>query len=534
MKKLKRYITSTLIILTISSKSNCVKAYDWAIPPQFYTYSNFSEGFANCGYYSYYIDYEGNTLYSYPESGPRYGSNFSYDLALGSLNPTGGGYKFYDKLGKSYDIDENIVPSTFSEGLSKFSIFLNDNVENCGFLNKDFNVFINPDYNYASDFSEGYSQIRKNDSPLFGYINRLGEMVIVPQFIDASNFSNGVAAVKSSNGLWGYIDYKGNYIIQPKYIDAMPFYDNYAIVSTDNRKGFIDISDNFIEVDTNIIYQNNFSEGVSVIEYSDKFGLINNKGEYVLKPEFEYLSNCNEGVIVGIKDNKYFLLDSSGNIIEEFKDAPLISDTNSIHYLNNSYENLLSAAIEVDGNIMWGYLKNPIALPSEWAKSEIQASFINGIVPHFIAYNYQNEITRKEFCVLIVKMIERTLDTTIPIENINIFEDTKDINISKLYYAGIINGTDNNNFAPNDFLTREEAARILMYTGIYMGVPLEKTDKYIYNDINEISDWAKEAVGILYHNNIMKGIEGDFLPKEIFTREQSIISVYRLYKKFKF
>jgi len=547
IRKLKKYMAFGTITFMMLSESNCVKAYDWSIPPQFGISADFSEGFASCELYSYYIDYKKNVLYDYPINGARFGQPFSYDLALGATSSTGHNYKFYDKLGNSYDIDEGMEPSSFSDGLALFSKYINGRFY-YGFLNKELKVCIEPIYELASDFEEGYAYVMQENDTLFGYINRFGEIVIEPQFEKALNFSEGMAAVKSPDGLWGYIDYKGNYIIQPKYTTARQFHDGYAVVSMEDKKGFIDINENFIEVKEikeDLDYQYDFSEGVSVIkchyDIADnglsstyRYGLINNKGEYILLPEYEYLSDCNEGTIIAVKDGKYFILNSSGNVLEEYKEAPLtpVDDITCKQYLSNSHENLISAAAERDDYIRWGYLKNPIAIPSDWAKDEIEASFINGIVPHSIAYNYQDKITRKEFCTLLVKMIERTLNSTIPIESMNVFEDTKDINILKLYYAGVIKGVDGNIFAPNDFITREQAARILMYAGVYMGVPYDKGNGNVYEDTDEISDWAKESVNLLYDNNIMSGTNNKFLPKENFTREQSIVSVYKLFKKF--
>lgn len=66
-----------------------------------------------------------------------------------------------------------------------------------------------------------------------------------------------------------------------------------------------------------------------------------------------------------------------------------------------------------------------------------------------------------------------------------------------------------------------------MYIGIYKCF-IKKTDRYIYNDINEVYDWAKKSSNVLYYNNIIKRIKNYFLTKERFIHEQSIVYVYRL------
>ena len=52
----------------------------------------------------------------------------------------------------------------------------------------------------------------------WGYIDKSGEYVIDPQFSDAMEFSEGLAAVLDPESeLWGYIDESGSYVIEPQF-----------------------------------------------------------------------------------------------------------------------------------------------------------------------------------------------------------------------------------------------------------------------------------------------------------------------------
>ena len=53
----------------------------------------------------------------------------------------------------------------------------------------------------------------------WGYIDRTGNVIIAPQFQQASEFSEGVAAV-NIDGKWGYIDQKGQIVIEPQFAFA--------------------------------------------------------------------------------------------------------------------------------------------------------------------------------------------------------------------------------------------------------------------------------------------------------------------------
>jgi predicted NUDIX family NTP pyrophosphohydrolase len=70
--------------------------------------------------------------------------------------------------------------------------------------------------NRGCAFSEGLAAILVNGE--FGYIDRSGKMVIVPQFDRASRFSGGLAEVQVVDARGyarGYIDKQGRYIWAP-------------------------------------------------------------------------------------------------------------------------------------------------------------------------------------------------------------------------------------------------------------------------------------------------------------------------------
>jgi hypothetical protein len=56
----------------------------------------------------------------------------------------------------------------------------------------------------------------------YGYIDRTGEWVIEPRFLEAKPFSEGLAPVRTENG-WGYIDICGIVVTPDRYQEAGPF-----------------------------------------------------------------------------------------------------------------------------------------------------------------------------------------------------------------------------------------------------------------------------------------------------------------------
>ena len=100
-----------------------------------------------------------------------------------------------------------------------------------------------------ADYSEGFAGIKVGDK--WGFMNRMGQYAISPQFDEVGFFSEGLAAVKVGIK-WGFVNAKGKWVIPP---------------------GFDGAGD--------------FSEGLAPAKIGERWGFINNKGEMVIKPQFQ-------------------------------------------------------------------------------------------------------------------------------------------------------------------------------------------------------------------------------------------------------
>ena len=90
----------------------------------------------------------------------------------------------------------------------------------------------------AFDFtgSAGIYPIQVNRK--FGFIDKSGKVVVVPQFDDAGIFREGLAPVAIGK-LWGYADKQGRLAITPQFDIADPFSDGVAMVGTGHKLGYI-------------------------------------------------------------------------------------------------------------------------------------------------------------------------------------------------------------------------------------------------------------------------------------------------------
>ena len=165
--------------------------------------------------------------------------------------------------------------------------------------------------------------------------------------------------------------------------------------------------------------------------------------------------------------------------------------------------------------------------PSSWAQAQVNEAISAGLVPGALQSSYTTPATRSEFCALAAELYETVLDTEIT-ERAT-FTDTTDVNVEKMAGLGVVNGVGNGQFNPSGQITRQEAAALLSRLAQVMGHPLSGQSPD-YADAAEISAWAAEAVGQMQAAGIMNGIEGNrFAPRDPYTREQSIMTVLRLY-----
>ena len=164
--------------------------------------------------------------------------------------------------------------------------------------------------------------------------------------------------------------------------------------------------------------------------------------------------------------------------------------------------------------------------PSDWAAEPIAAAIAHGLVPRYLRTGYKQAITRAEFCALATIFYEAVTGTEIT--GRKGFDDTNDVNVEKMAAIGVVQGIGYGYFLPNSLLTREQAATMLSRLANALGKPIEGMPP-IFSDSSSISPWAYDAIGEMQASGVMGGIGfGLFGPKHNYTREQSIVTIWRL------
>jgi len=171
------------------------------------------------------------------------------------------------------------------------------------------------------------------------------------------------------------------------------------------------------------------------------------------------------------------------------------------------------------------------AAPSSWAASEINSAKSKNLVPESLLSDYQNPITREEFCSMAVLLYEALSGKTASAGNTS-FTDTKSDDVAKAYTLGIVKGVSDTLFAPKNLITRQEIAAMFLRSAQAAIPSISAEQIYVntFRDEADIADWAKNAVKFSNLCEVMLGDEnGNANPKSNTTREQAIAMVLRIY-----
>ena len=172
---------------------------------------------------------------------------------------------------------------------------------------------------------------------------------------------------------------------------------------------------------------------------------------------------------------------------------------------------------------------------SNWSADYIAEAKDLGILEDVSDISYKEPITREKFCEIIYNMLDKSMDIKWEKTSPNPFKDTFNEKVFSLCHEGIIEGKGGYAFAPDDFLTREEAATILIRTAQYMGIDMPQSayDGKVYDDEHLISDWAFNSVFYAREIGLMIGTsETEFSPQKKYTAEQAIATIIRLFDKY--
>lgn len=178
-------------------------------------------------------------------------------------------------------------------------------------------------------FSENLAPFLKGG--FYGYMDTTGKEIITPNYISVGEFSGGLAWVKTNDNKVGYIDKSGKIIVKPKYLVGNEFdpESGVARVKDLNGWGYTSTKEYLGNLNTGADTYREFKDGLCLARKDGLFGYFNNKGEWVIKPQFKGGRDFKNG-FAAVKQDKYWgVIDKSGNWVikpsfEGIKDFELV------------------------------------------------------------------------------------------------------------------------------------------------------------------------------------------------------------------
>lgn len=285
-----------------------------------------------------YISYSGELVIN-----PIYDRAYSFSEGLASVKKDGKYFYINEIEDIVFYVDGNYA-GTFSEGLASFT-----NNRQGGYIDRTGNVVIPAQYRYAKDFSHGFAAVK--DNGVYFYINPEGENIFNSTYEECYAFNEGYGVVRiiveDDQGLKTkikhIIDTDGKVVLAPQDFSIYSNKVSNGLIygKKGNDRGFFTITGEML-INLGSMTSSSFSEGFATVydDKTDKAGLIDVKGNWIIEPQYEHLLDLKEGLIAYQKDLRWGFLDIDGNevITNLFREVLNFSKGMAIVNPRNGYE----------------------------------------------------------------------------------------------------------------------------------------------------------------------------------------------------
>lgn len=377
---------------------------------------------------------------------------------------------------------------------------------------------------------------------------------IADDVIDMHAGDDTVYFIKSDNTLWGYGDNSfaqlGNMVASDDdVLEPIKILDDVRSVHADANS-----SDVFaIRLDNSLYAWGKvgfYTEEHGWVEEAGKpykvmdnvkSSLIDSENAFILKTDdtlWGWGHNM-QGNSVDDQQVPYKITDNVSHITIGERHAAIVKNDNTLWTMGGDYRGGLGyLADETWYTPLTKVFENVQDSPASWAVEWVEKAIGEQLIPADMQNSYTKAITREEFCILAIRMIEVKADMNIndylaevgvEAAPIGTFEDCDTFEVRAAKSLKITKGTSETTFDPDRTLTRQEAATFLTNTAMACGRDVEFSTPN-YSDMNEIADWAKPFTGYVYDIDVMRGIGNNkFGPLQPYQRQQAFITMYKIW-----
>ncbi len=169
---------------------------------------------------------------------------------------------------------------------------------------------------------------------------------------------------------------------------------------------------------------------------------------------------------------------------------------------------------------------------NDWAVDSVADANKAGIIPGYqYMGDYTESIARGHVAELLMNALKVYTGSEHRQEGKNPFTDGITSAVAGVYELGIMNGMGEDFFGFDEYVTREQMAKILLtFRGVALGKDtfLSSKPEAPFNDFDQVSDWAKPYVAAAYEEGLINGhVDGRFGGKELVTWEMAITLIMR-------
>jgi len=265
--------------------------------------------------------------------------------------------------------------SNFSEGLADVGIFNKklNLIDKYGYINKKGEFVIKPQFSLAFGFSEDFAQVQTYSYDKDCYIDKLGKVVFCSSSPFSEDFHDGLAMFKTHGNMpdskVGYIDKMGRVSIAPRFDGGSDFSEGLACVYSNEKAGFINRNGDIV-IEQRFDGCLNFSEGLAAIQIGGKWGYIDRAGQIVIEPQYDDTKDFHEGVAIvevgrkttplpakegekvySVQYGKFGVIDKKGQLIIPVKFTQISDFTSGLAVVN-----LTTDYVVCGGFDKWAYI----------------------------------------------------------------------------------------------------------------------------------------------------------------------------------
>lgn len=176
-----------------------------------------------------------------------------------------------------------------------------------------------------------------------GFVNKQGKIVIGPQYYDAYDFTQGLAAVETEEG-WVYINTNGERQFGTAFAEAHPFAEDRAVVTTlEGVRGVIALDGKSFALPNAVYTDTRYYEGMLLVSLEDRdlshyttqrYGYVDKDGSLAIEPRFSRGDRFGEGLAaVRMDDGSLAYINKTGEVV--LQTIYVFDMANSDHYFSD-------------------------------------------------------------------------------------------------------------------------------------------------------------------------------------------------------